>query len=283
MTSKAQRDGLVAQLCEFTHATSADAQRLLKAHKWQLPQAMDAFYSDPQAQKNAQKNEAANGPTSPKKLEILFEKYSGKGNDMISIDGTLKYCKDLGVEPEDPVMLAVAELCGAKEVGSFEKKPWMDGWTKVRKDTIESQRSYLPTLRKSMEAPETFRRIYGFAFEFSRNPGQRVLPLDTAIPLWELMLPLAPAQSFSETSAWNFHDDEDVATVSLERWTEYLTNENKNRPISKDVWNQFLDFAYQMDPKYSTFDADEAWPSIIDGFVEHERSRKADGDTEMAT
>lgn len=49
-----------------------------------------------------------------------------------AIEGTILYCQDLGVEPEDIVMLAVAWLTKAPTMGRFAKKGWIDGWKEVR-------------------------------------------------------------------------------------------------------------------------------------------------------
>jgi DCN1-like protein 1/2 len=95
--------------------------------------AMDAFWSDPTAVRNAERLREQAQPHLIPRLTALFERYSGgKKNDTIEIDGTLEWCKDLGVEPEDPVMLAIAEMCKASEMGSFERKGWIDGWAKQK-------------------------------------------------------------------------------------------------------------------------------------------------------
>jgi hypothetical protein len=43
---------------------------------------------------------------------------------------------------------------------------------------------------------------------------------------------------------------------------------------------QFLDFAISIDPDLELYDPDAAWPSVMDDFVEHERSKRLgkDGD-----
>lgn len=52
--------------------------------------------------------------------------------DEIGIDGTIQYCEDLGVEPEDVVMLAVAWLTSAPSMGKFAKTGWIDGWKALK-------------------------------------------------------------------------------------------------------------------------------------------------------
>lgn len=49
-----------------------------------------------------------------------------------AIEGTIQYCEDLGVEPEDVVMLAVAWVTKAPTMGRFSKKGWIEGWKEVR-------------------------------------------------------------------------------------------------------------------------------------------------------
>lgn len=46
----------------------------------------------------------------------------------IGIDGTLKLCEDLGLNPEDVVMLAVAYELKSPGVGEWTRQGWVDGW-----------------------------------------------------------------------------------------------------------------------------------------------------------
>lgn len=200
---------------------------------------------------NAARASASNGPQASRpKIEALFSQYSGKAGDgnKIDIDGTMEYCEALGVGPDDVAMLAVAELCAAPEMGVFERKGFVDGWAKARKDTIEAQKSYLPTLRSDLSNNVTvFRRIYAFSFDYFKSPGSRVVLFESAQAVWDLLLPLAPSAAFAQNSAWNPHRDAALATKSMQRWQHYLSTENKARPISKDVWSQVREIAVRAD------------------------------------
>jgi DCN1-like protein 1/2 len=50
----------------------------------------------------------------------------------IAVDGTLKLCEDLQVDPEDVVMLAVAYELKSPRMGTWTKKGWMEGWKNLR-------------------------------------------------------------------------------------------------------------------------------------------------------
>jgi DCN1-like protein 1/2 len=92
---------------------------------------------------------ATAGPTSTE-LEKLFNKYKGvhyflrqptksnfthpiissldRADDDITVDGTLDLCSDLGVDPEDVVLLAVACELQSPSVGRWKKASWVQGW-----------------------------------------------------------------------------------------------------------------------------------------------------------
>ena len=57
----------------------------------------------------------------------LFLKLDADEDD-ITVDGTLSLCKDLGVDPEDVVLLAIACELQSPSVGRWRKTGWVQGW-----------------------------------------------------------------------------------------------------------------------------------------------------------
>ena len=124
-----------------------DAKRFLGTYK-RVDIAIDAFYNDASSvAATARRHETITAP-STSKLNLLFDNYKGTyilpvsfllmlsyspmipdpdGPD-ITIDGTLNLCKDLAVDPEDVVMLAVAYELKSPRVGEWNRKTWTDGW-----------------------------------------------------------------------------------------------------------------------------------------------------------
>ena len=43
-----------------------------------------------------------------------------------------KFCEDIGVEPENLVMLVLAWMLDAKQMGFFTQTEWMNGMTKLQ-------------------------------------------------------------------------------------------------------------------------------------------------------
>jgi hypothetical protein len=62
--------------------------------------------------------------------------HAGKGVDEMEFEGTAEYLKELGLEIDDPVVLAVSELARSPRMGIFERKPFIDGWREVRYELI---------------------------------------------------------------------------------------------------------------------------------------------------
>ena len=121
-----------------------DAQRFLAKYK-RVDVAVDAYYSDPQA--FASTARAKEPAASTSKITELFEQYKGAcsfpllehdangavdpDGDEIGPDGTIKLCSDLGVDPEDVVLLAVAYELKAPRLGSWAKTGWVEGWKRL--------------------------------------------------------------------------------------------------------------------------------------------------------
>jgi len=204
-----------------------------------------------------------------------------RADDDITVDGTLNLCSDLGVDPEDVVLLAVAYELQSPGVGRWKKASWVSGWRGLGVESFEGMKAAIPRLRKKLGAdPEYFRRVYIYTFEFARSEGQRSLGIEMAQAFWGLLLPLGLKGGALRLQQDYGGDDAIKGPGGGGGWTEEHTqlwyeflNEKNIKGISKDTWAMFLAFLRTIDARFETYDMEAAWPSTIDDFVEWARER----------
>ncbi|RVW93902.1 DCN1-like protein 1 [Vitis vinifera] len=149
--------------------------------------------------------------------------------DMIMADGISVLCNDLQVDPQDIVMLVVSWHMKAATMCEFSKQEFISGLQALGIDSLEKFRERIQFMRTELKDEQKFREIYNFAFGWAKEKGQKSLALDTAIGMWQLL--------FAE-----------------KQWALV------------DHWCQFLQ---TVDPSLSNYDAEGAWPYLIDEFVEY--------------
>ncbi|CDO68750.1 hypothetical protein BN946_scf184989.g16 [Trametes cinnabarina] len=291
-------DDKIAQFSSVTGASTKEARRYLTKYK-RLDQALDAYYNDPSA--------GARHTASTSKLNALFDKYKDPDGDDITVNGTIQMCEDLGVDPEDVVLLAVAYELKSPAMGQWTRKGWTEGWKALGVDTIPAMKTTLETLRRQLATDtDYFRRVYNYTFEFSRPPGQRSLGmfsvpcttatrnslrncvgLDMAQGFWAILIPhgLQGGALAHVSSAQDGDGDERMGAAGeggeegwkeeyTQWWFEFLEKSGL-KGVSKDVWQMFLEFVRTIDSKFEKYDPEAAWPSTIDDFVEFARNKLA--------
>ncbi|XP_047249369.1 DCN1-like protein 1 isoform X1 [Capsicum annuum] len=251
----------VQQFMTITGASEKVALQALKVCDWSLEGAFDVFYSQSQVKSSAD----------TRRLEELYNRYKvfsrtcrptrvllSIGNavikkdpysDMILADGISLLCNDIQVDPQDIVMLVLSWHMKAATMCEFSKQEFISGLQSLGIDSLEKLREKLPFMRSEMRDEHKFREIYNFAFSWAKEKGQKSLALDTAIGMWQLL--------FAEKQ-WPLVD----------HWCQFLQARH-NKAISRDTWSQLLEFARNVDPALSNYDAEGAWPYLIDEFVEY--------------
>ena len=68
---------------------------------------------------------------SVKRCQAWFREYSEE-DKLLGPEGMEKFCEDIGVEPENIVMLVVAWKLEAEQMGFFTLEEWMKGMTKLQ-------------------------------------------------------------------------------------------------------------------------------------------------------
>lgn len=190
------------------------------------------------------------------KILALFEVYKDKDEDYILADGVERFCMDLEVKPEEFTVLVLAWKFGAETMCEFSRTEFVQGCKSMKVDSIKGIQSKFPDLLAEVQDKHAFKDLYRWSYKFGLDTasGQRTLPTDMAISMWKLV--------FSQREP-----------PVLQRWLEFLEKHTSIRGIPKDTWDMFLNFVEQVGDDLSSYDDTEAWPSLLDDFVEFENDR----------
>ncbi|XP_048839241.1 DCN1-like protein 5 [Brienomyrus brachyistius] len=190
---------------------------------------------------------------SSKKCLSWFYEYAAP-DEVVGPEGMEKFCEDIGVEPENIVMLVLAWKLDALNMGFFTKEEWMKGMTSLQCDSNERLQEKLDYLRSQLNDTAAFKNIYRYAFDFARDKDLRSLDMDTAKSMLALLLgrtwPLFPV----------FHQ---------------FLEQSRYKVMNKDQWYNVLEFSRTVQADLSNYDEDGAWPVLLDEFVEWQKVRPA--------
>lgn len=191
------------------------------------------------------------------KIAVLFDTYHDDQEDVMTEDGIIRFCADLDVAPDDFIVLVIAWKCQAAIMGRFTRQEFISGCQAMRVDSIKSLQNRFSELKAEVHGRQLFKDLYRWTYKFGLDveSGQRTLPLEMAVILWRLV--------FSQNSP-----------LILEHWLEFLEKHLSLRGIPKDTWDMFLNFTEQVGDDLSFYDDNEAWPSLLDDFVEFENDRQ---------
>ncbi|KAH9821254.1 Cullin binding-domain-containing protein [Melampsora americana] len=282
--SKAQKERVMSEFMNLTNAIPADTARLCKKAGYRLEVAIEMFYRDGAAQINADRavrtRKRALGEEIEGLLNTQFNDYEdGDDSKRMEMEGLIKYLETLGLSPEEPSVICLAQLVQAPRLGIIERQGFCEGWTKAyleeneenemtgvnrlktQEDLIQFQKSHIESLSNHLkEDEEYFQLIYRYVFDFGKDEGQKSFALETAIAFWEMLIPLAPTP-----------DGHPFKHEYLEWWFQLLRS--KGKAVSRDTWNLFGDFVEQFDDGFTNYDESGAWPSMIDDYVELARTK----------
>jgi len=185
--------------------------------------------------------------------EQLFEHYSDN-HQIMSLDGILRFCNDLSIEPDSYEVLLFCFLCRAKQMYLLTKDEFLLG-LKTLGNHIENLLD-IRTLLFNYKILSYEKEFYLWTYHYGLIDGQRCLTTQNAISLWRL-----------------FYLKNIEKPQILDQWFHYLENDINNeipKTITCDTWTIFPQFAKFIQLNgYESYDDNEAWPSLFDGFVEY--------------
>ncbi|KAK0704342.1 Cullin binding-domain-containing protein [Lasiosphaeris hirsuta] len=186
------------------------------------------------------------------------------GTDMIGPASIEKYTETLGINALNYEFFVLCEIVQIDELFQLTRKGFTEGWMSQwdkrgspLEANIEAHRRYIRS--RIEELPKDgalFKKVYRQVFLAGKEPEVKTLPKKIAMAYWEELF--TPTVHPWKTKNVNF----------LEAWLVYM-EEKWTRNVSKDMWNQTLEFANKtvMDDTLGFWSEDQAWPGVIDDFV----------------
>jgi DCN1-like protein 4/5 len=187
-----------------------------------------------------------------------FEKYKDSDEsegDVIGPDGIEKFCSDLGLTPDNIQVLLIAWKLQAQTMGYFTKEEWMSGMRKMNCDSVTKLKNHLPKLKAEMNDANSFKDIYRYSFDFSKEKGQKSMDINTA----QAMLLLLMKDKYQHT----------------EPFVEFLQEKTPVKVINKDQWMNFLEFCEAIAIDLSNYDEMSAWPVLLDEYLSCKKEKQA--------
>ncbi|KAG6551944.1 hypothetical protein Mapa_006561 [Marchantia paleacea] len=186
------------------------------------------------------------------KIDALFAQYVDRNEEScIGPEGIEALCQDLGLPPTDIQVLLLAWKLQASRQGYFSLDEWRKGLKAMRVDSLEKLKKALPVLQQEVANLYTFKEFYTFSFQYClTEPRQKTLDLETACQMLELVLGPRP---------------------HLSNFVQFLQEQTEYKAMNLDQWNAFLRFCDEIKPDLSNYDENQAWPLLLDNFVEWAR------------
>lgn len=247
--TKAQKTQ-VSSLRDVLDCDEAYAVRLLQTVGWRMEEAVEHHYLNPPPVPAA----AATGVLDGAKIAREFARLAGGADKAkIEVDQFVAFFEELGLDPSsDPLALYVCYQGFSKTMGEFSKEEFDRLCRRTGVETTAALKAKLPVMRTQMGSSDRFPPFFVWCYEFSCEPGQKSITLETAIGLLPLL-------------------------ITEQRWplvasfVAYL--ETQKKTVSKDTWMLLLEFAATVKPDMSNYDEDAAWPVMFDEFYEYSRKQ----------
>ncbi|KAI4517445.1 DUF298-domain-containing protein [Schizophyllum commune Loenen D] len=223
-------------------------------------------------------------PYTPARAKALFNSYEDADEkDVIGAEGFMRLCEDAGIEMEGAHPLILAWHLQCKEMAKISREEWMKGLESLQTGTLPQLGIALKDLETllvhgetSKETPangkvqpynkavyqsyaadpqKSFRSLYNYCYTLIKPPQSKNIDMETACAMWSVLL--APKYPHMKK----------IVDFTTERIQTH-------RAANKDLWQMMLEFCETVSPNLDNYEADGAWPTLLDEFVEHEKGQQ---------
>ncbi|KAK9814982.1 hypothetical protein WJX73_003863 [Symbiochloris irregularis] len=188
----------------------------------------------------------------PDKFTKFFNAYRSPGTEEIGPEGITKLCQDLGLDPANRKVLVLAWKLRAQRQGFFTREEFCRGMMDLGASDPQHLRRVLDSLEQGViSSSSQFQPFCVYAFKFClTEPAQRIIDLETAAQMLSIAMAGCP---------------------HVEPFTQFLMQQADYKTVNMDQWTGFLRFSQDVKPDCSNFDEAQAWPLLLDNYVEWRR------------
>ncbi|SCZ97044.1 BZ3500_MvSof-1268-A1-R1_Chr4-2g06951 [Microbotryum saponariae] len=204
-----------------------------------------------------------------KQCKTWFAEYASEDDpELINFDGiqTLFEHMDISLADvgvlTDVTALVLSWKLKAPTFGSYSLADWQRTFCRDSVKSTYELKKWLLDVEKTLwpEKPSErsdaqLHEFYLFLFSYMMPEGQKTLPGDVALTIWDLVL----ARRFETGRA-------------IVRYGQFFAEETL-RGVSKDLYHQVWEFATMVTPDLKGWSEEDAWPSTIDSFVEWQQKQ----------
>ena len=251
-------DTLLIPLCPFLLCplrSDKVAAEVLSSHAWNLDRALDHFFSHRSQFPSSSSTSSPSSKADPAKLNRLFDAYADPHDkDVMAGEHLARFFTDLSIDPSSLHTLAYAYTLRCRSFGEIHRSELVPHYTQLGIDSVERIKQHSQQAVQGVVKDDAqMKQFARWLFDFVKEEGERkTIDADAAVEMWGLLL-----------QRWPLCAD----------WLKFVVDTAKLKVVSQDLWMQLYDFSREVGEDLSKFDADGAWPVIIDDFVEHVKVR----------
>jgi DCN1-like protein 4/5 len=242
-------------------------------------------------------------PYTPALALSLFNTYADPdtattNEPTIGPEGFEKLCNDAQIPLDGALPLVLAWMLDAKEMAKIGKGEWIKATGTLQISSLHSlaiairdlesllvlnkpplKRPSNPSLTKKnagknkekekdpynrdqywsyvSDPKDSFLKLYGFCFALAKPPQARNIDMETATAFWSVLL--VPQY------------------LIMEDVIKFINEKGSYKGANKDLWNMMLEFCRTIKPSLEDYEAEGAWPTLLDDFVTWKKSQSSTG------
>jgi len=222
----------------------------------------------------------------PARADALFKTYADSDDpSVIGPEGFEKLCNEAQIPLDGALPLILAWQLDAKEMGKFTKDEWSKGTESLKIASLSQLTTAVTDLQNLLiwgkpalkrpaasakkadpydrsaywkyadDSKAAFHKLYSFCFALAKPEQSRNIDMETSVAFWSVLLvPKYPLMG---------------------EVVEYINEKGSYKATNKDLWSMMLEFCETVKPDLQDYEADGAWPTLLDDFVAWKKAKEA--------